>query len=1271
MAPDMLEHKLAAFLPSNLSVDALYASLKHGCHQSPVAWSCKNVAIVPSWVPDKKDSGLMNPSFRMLSLLLGGGKARLWDTCMEDISMVHLQNNITHVLWSHSGNFFTSMDDKGKIVIWANKRYLNAWLPVYMVVLDNPIVCCEWVNPDRTYVTSKIDGVTKYERERTGRPRGPLALVILTSDGQLTSIFKPAGQYFTHITTHLPRRPGGENLTSSRISHGSMMSDADGIHLATHMSDILPLAVSFYKIDLQFSPDVIFHCDPMAILHVSNPLTGQGSIMTPSIVHQLLLLPQTLSRPRSIAVAVGSREESDAGSIQYTSQVMLWDITPKVIGFHPAFQELSTRRNDAVAGQPSLTFVMVGERQFRNKFVTSLARVPRSRELVVGFSDGTVLGLESRFSGLLDATSTLLDGFKGDKGESAIVALQPSPNGLSLFTSSLNGHIDVIFTSDSTGFDIDLDSLVQSAVLALLNEWDYSDIISIVVRALEASSDQDLADRFMENIFRSYESITGAEDGSMIEPFMPRSSVMRRMLSLQLVLFQAIPQKTVQYRATNALMHLQSIGEIFVGCCTSDPAILAAHLDASPSGTPPQQLAFDIDSLWSLFPLSGWVLDFCTVLFKELTIFLNMKTAGSGSGSGSGPGSQPQSVPDGQASPQSKDQHTPLSTSTPTSAPTSTLLSFLYHSRARKSLRSVLILVEQFHQYVRIRAELYMRVVQTGGAIEASANPGANNHTNSMSLPEAVAVKEIHLTILSQYVQATYTRCPVKVEVAKSMLRDLNGLNGPVATPVGGAVTNGTAALNGALDTSPADHTILIKGVIPTPGNTSIAQAKTALRNITRRYPTLWDTNRLMFATIHWLDLEPACPLVKVKSGSKQRVSAIHPSRCRIDPAVALRTRPSNANTSIFAGRLPPGLQQYGSSLGNISMGSRGSISGGAGRQNSITRIFTESPGELPVSQQATQQLHHPTPTTRGFSDGSTMAAVGSLSGAMSRGFDKEHYDSIWGMACESDEDDNGEESDQIHALEDDEAEYLRPIWQHWNQSLQGQAKRSLSHHGAGMVPDDDVMEDEGDEESDEEISQRGGQRSRRNRKSSQAVQSRRSSLATASSSSSPHVSAWLVQESRTASQRTRVEWTVFPVLNEERDNAVLAGADSSRMGVLGLKGHFAPAGFQSPVSATEMDVLVHSYQTQAAIEAQVRKRRFGTDMVRKVKKYKTSGLGRQCIRCLQVATTNSNTGRGARRALPLQVHSQPGIIPDIAASTLWYHNYDRSCICGGMWLEL
>lgn len=82
------------------------------------------------------------------------------------------------------------------------------------------------------------------------------------------------------------------------------------------MSDILPLAVSFYKIDLHFSPEVIFRCDPMAILHVSNPLTGPGSIMTPSVVHHLLLLPQTLSRPRSIAVAVGSIEGKEALDLQ-------------------------------------------------------------------------------------------------------------------------------------------------------------------------------------------------------------------------------------------------------------------------------------------------------------------------------------------------------------------------------------------------------------------------------------------------------------------------------------------------------------------------------------------------------------------------------------------------------------------------------------------------------------------------------------------------------------------------------------------------------------------------------------------------------------------------------------------------------------------------------------------------------------------------------------------------------------------------------------------
>ncbi|KAG0324650.1 hypothetical protein BG004_003402, partial [Podila humilis] len=1218
----------------------------------------------------------MNPSLRMFSLLMSAGnKAQLWDTCMEDISMVHLQNNITHLLWSHSGNFFTSVDDKGKIVIWANKRYLNAWLPVYMVVLDNPIVCCEWVNPDRMYIASKADGATTYERERTGRPRSPLALVLLTSDGQVTSIFKPAGQYFTHLTTHLPRRQGGDDFTSSRISHGSMLSDAGGIHLATHTCDILPLTVNFYKIDLQFTPDVIFRCDPMAILHVSNPLTGSGSVMTPSIVQYLCLLPHTSTRPCSIAVALGSREQISAGSIRYTSQVVLWHITSKVIGFHPAFQELSTRRNDAAAGQPSLTLVMFGERQFENKFVTCLTCVPRSRELVVGFSDGTVLGLESRFSGLLDSTSTLLDGFKRGKKSIAVVALQPSPNGYSLLASSLDGHIDIIPTMDTTGCDIDVDSLVQSAVLALLNEWDYTDIVSVLLRAIDASNDQELAEKFMEGIFKSYDFIKGAEDSSMLEPFMPRSSIMRRMLAFQLVLFQSIPQKIVQYRATNALLHLQSIGEVFMGCCISKPDKLAAHLDTNVAvGTTLQQLAFQTDSLWSLFPLSGWVLDFCTVLFKDLAIFLNMKTAGS-SRSGSSAGSQPQSVPDNETSPQSKDQHTPTSPSTPPVSiqGTTTLLCFLYNHRARKSLRSVLTLVEQYHQYIRIQVELYMRVVQTGGAIEANAtNPELNNHTNSMSLAEAVAMKEIHLTILSQYVQSTFMRCPIKIEATKAMLRDLNGLSGAVPAPTtavgGGAnvITSGTAALNGSLDTSPADH-----------------------------------------------NLEPANPLVKVKSGSKQRVSSIHPSRCRIDTVAALRTRPSNANSSLFAGRVPPpGLQHHASTLSNISMGSRGSISGGittvpttttaaaatttaavtAGRQNSMTRIFTESPGELPLSQQVNQQLRS-SPQSRNSigregSESSTMATLGSFSGVL-----RDHQQatmmtatttttdesSVWGMVCESDSDDSSDdkdkntESDHIRGgTVDDRAEYLQPIWQQWHLNLKQQHQGERGQHDlktkqlsnrammvdntAETVPDDDMMqqddegvegggeeeEDEGEdaedeeeqeeeeeeEESDEEQShqyphQHQGQGGLSRRSSGKGNQFRRSSSAnTNHARSSLLLPQWLVQESRSTFQRTRVEWTVFPVLNVERENAIVASADLSRKGLQGLLGHNAPIGFDVVPKGLLQDRHHHPHQQpvslqiherQSMIESQVRKRRFGTDMIRKVKKYKTAGLGRQC----------------------------------------------------------
>ncbi|KAF9424699.1 hypothetical protein BGZ94_007957, partial [Podila epigama] len=975
--------------------------------------------------------------------------------------------------------------------------------------------------------------------------------------------------------------------------------------------------------------------------------------------------------------------ESSQGLSHYTSQVAVWDITPKVIGFHPAFQELSTRRNDASSGQPSLTFVMVGERRFTNKFVSSLAVVPRNRELVVGFSNGTVLGLESCIPGLPDIAVAPFEGFRLEQEGSAITALQSSPNGLSLLTSSLNGHIDVLFTQDTREIDVDLESFGQIAIQAVLNEWDYSDIIATVVRAVEVRDDQG-----------NYDNIVGAEDSSMLEPFMPRSSVLRRMLAFQLVLFQALPQKIVQYRATNALIQLQSIGEIFMGCCTSDPATLAAHLDVNTAvGTPLQQLAFDTDSLWSLFPLSGWVLDFCTLLFKELTIFLNMRTAGSGSGSGAGAGAgsgsqpQPQSVPDGQSSPQSKDQHAPSNPLSPSASASAapTLLSFLYHSRARSSLRSVLILAEQYLHYVRIRVELYMRVVHSGGAIDVNAtNQGPNTHTNSMSLSEAVAMKDIQLTILAQYVQATFARCPVTIEVAKSMLKDLNGLgtttegtnHGHGGVGITGTVTNGEATLNGALDKDLSDHIILIRGVIPTTaGSASVAQA--TLRMMTRRYPKLWDMNRLVFATMHWLDLEPASPLVKVTSGSKQRVAAIHPSRCRIDPTVAFKTRPSTTHPSFQSGRFPPGLQQHGSSLSTVSAASRGSFGNGGmgslgqaqasmGRSNSMARIFTESPSELPLSQQASQQLSAPSLATigRGFSDGSTtMATVGSFSagdgggagaegrgasGGVTRAFDGTsacESESIWGIPCESDvdelmemenDDEEGLGISHIQTLEDDEREYLKPIWQYWAQHLHSAQESSANggnhNNSAELVPDDEMMqdedcdkdEDEEDEKEDDEEEQKEeemkdgkvqhvqrlgqGQGSRRSSKRGLSRYSRRSSLTAA-------LPRWLVQESRTVTKRTRMEWTVFPVLSEERESALLVGADMGRMGQLGLKGRFAPSGFQQPARLDkDKDTLVQSYHVQSMIEAQVRKRRFGTDVIRKVKKYKTSGSGRQCI---------------------------------------------------------
>ncbi|KAF8980001.1 hypothetical protein BGZ46_004764 [Entomortierella lignicola] len=1170
----------------------------------------------------------------MLSLLLSAeGKARLWDTCMEDILAVHGQNLITHVSWNHSGNNFTTIDEKGTIVIWGNK-----------------------------YVASKSDGTTKYEREKTGRPRSPLALILLTSDGLLTTLFKPAGQVFTHISTNLPQRFVSEDIASTRITHGSLLSGIDGTRLVTHSSNILPSTINVYQIDLRFTPEAVFRCDALAILHISNPVTGPGSIMTPSVVQHLQLLPQTPTRPYSVAVGLASSEENANGEITYKSQIAVWDITSKLMGFHPAFQELSTRRNDAVSGQPSLTFVMVGERRFENKFISAMTFVPRNRELVIGFSDGSILGLESRFTGLLDSTSTLLDGFHLEKGNRPIVAMCPSPNGLNLIYTTLSGAISSIDTSETSGYDLDLEAAIQYAVLALLNEWDYSDIVAVIVKASRIAGDNELPDRFLEGIFKSYESIKGAEDSKAIEPFLPKASIMRRMLSLQLVLFQALPNKLVQFRVTYALLHLQSIGEVFSGCCTSDPATLASHLDpGSNIITGQKTLAFDTNSLWSLFPLCGWTLDFCTVLFRELAVFLNMKSASSHGSSSV----VPQSVPDGQNA-------ATANPTTDTGAPPPSLLCFLYHSRARKTLRSVLVFVEQYYIFIRTREQLLVRIAQTNLPVEAPSGPGQEkgNHSNSMSILEAIAIKEIHISTLSQYLEAAYTRCPLKVGVVKSVLRDLNMIGG------GGVPRPGESNL---LDKSASDHAIFIKGIAPSFNISSLGQAKSELRNIVRRYPTLWDMNRLIFATIHWLDLEPADKLIESKTGSRQKASAMNPARCRIDPATALKPRvPGGAAAT--SNRASLNILQHQSSnvsTGSMSVASRGSISGAAGRVGMPGKAFVESPGELPLSQQGSQQLRSSS-ISQPFTDGSsTMATTGSLS--LGRGLDSNgsltsNSQSIWGLSLEDCDDECS--SDRTLDDREEEIENLKSIWQNLSSTIHGQ-QLDLSNitrdiDGAETVPDDDILlEEEGDEDdenqqdSDEDMhdSSINNGSLRRNSlggsKDNSHSLSRRSSLVTLAPPSQ-----WLLQESQAISKRTRSEWTVFPIISDERPSTGIENEDmKSRMAMVGLLGHFTP-----------LDLQPTKYQsfTQSEIEAQVRKRRFGVDPIRKVKKYKTTSNGRRCIRCLQVATNNNGSAKSIqRRPLPHQIGISPNIIPDIAAATFWYHNYDRSCICGGMWLEL
>ncbi|KAG0263859.1 hypothetical protein DFQ27_001580 [Actinomortierella ambigua] len=1531
MVSTKLEKALLTFLPPNLPVDGFYSSLTHGSHQRPLAWSKRNMAIVPSWVPDKRAPGLMNPSIRMLSLLMcAEGKARLWDTAMEDISMFHGQSILTHILWNHSGNFFASIDEKGKIAIWANKKYLNTWLPIYTVEMHNPVICCEWINPDRMYVATEDpsgEGV-RYGRERTIWSRNSLALVLLTSDGQLVAIHKPNGHYFTHIVTSLPPRSGTEDQISSRISHGAMISDAmDGIQLATHCCNSLPSTVNVYQIHLRFTPEVMFRCDAKAILYLSNPLTGQGSLMAPSVLHHLQWLPKTSSKPFSIAVALADRNVVDEGSndlattVHYRSQIVVWDMVVKVVSFHSAFHDLSTRRSDANTGQAGLTFVVAGEHQFMDKFVSTMTCIQRTRELVVGFSDGSIVGLDSQSGGGLSlAKRTHLSGFSGSKVRSPPVTLHSSPNGLCLMVLYLCGRISTLnlvppkvaaiaaetsateataaaaaaaATATAVAAPMDVETLAQIAILAIVNEWDYTDVIAKVTMVTRSTNDPMLADRLLERMFRSLPRIAGAEESTMNDcAFLPQTSLLRRMLAFQMVLFQSLPNKRVQFRATSALLQLFSLGEIFMGSCTSDPTTLAAHMDLGPlssssssaagstttptTTTPPMtqpplqsspkavhghqqqhltQLKFDKDTVWSLLPLAGWTLELCTVLFRELAMFLNIKKSHQESrsraasqdfsmlmmalaspGGGLAGGSSTTTTTAAAAAMAAAATTAAATAATTASHPahTPTILCLLYHARARRTLRNLLTLIEQYHLYLKNREQLYMRVIKTGGPVEAT--PGGvgggvagavSAELQGMTIAEAFAMREIQITTLFQHVDSLVTRCPLKIGVVKSFLRDLGNI-GPGSRPgnsagSGGGAGHGTGpnanlpATGGGAGSTAAggqdgtaiwqEQSVLVKGVVPpavvapspspslsavstmagtaaaatttTTTTTTLAQARTELQMMTRRYPTLWEMNRLMFATIHWLDLEPAPAIVyPTRISRRQKLAAIHPSRSRMDAVATIRNRMAGAAAAAAAaggggiGGRPGGPSTYSSRHYNvptpqptpdIQMGPQSSYMGS--RSNSISSGpktgggYTESPAELPLGQQsnATQ------PFAQAFARrASTMAAGGpgpldavappsvpaaattpafGSVGALSF-WGQEHRFDGWsendnagrggerGDGDDNDDDDDGDDDDDDEEEKDDSenAGGGRGVYcqvkspgeggDAWEDDGYVDLQQIESADGLESDGGDDEVgeEEDEDDEDEEEVT---GDAERRATGAQPAlgedielpsvvatttavsesqgreggVRSANGRRATSSSSSRPLANGMLFfsAKAQEVATRTLPAWTVFArletaqILDDER-NVVRGVLLSSGNGGGG------PASMSSPYQLS----FEAYFDEMSRVEAQSRKRQLGVDWIRKSKRYKTSNArGRRCIRCLQMTTTTGGGGAGASGGgggggggggpavgstalVPPQTPGATGPLgpgglagQDITAKTLWYHNYDRSCICGGMWLEL
>lgn len=562
-------------------------------------------------------------------------------TCIKLVEDYHAHNIITHSEWHPKGNALASVDETGKLALWNIKNPVSEWSCVYKVDLKQPLAAFLWLNSDRVY---GLDAENGYKRGPVRGPRNPfgqLGFITVTVHGEITVHYQHNGSIFSTFSTPMPnigRREisradagcFGMSLAGlddwERISHATITLHEDGvIYMASHNASIQPKSVAIHTIRIKFpvrSDKGAIECKPITSLKIQD----NDGLLKENNVTQMIFRKGVSTL--ELVLGLGDEKEDT-----FEGFVATWQLKKVSQSINSSF---GTITNDRIA------LVYQSGTNIQGRFISSL-NCTSTGQIIVGLSDGSIHMKLAEGEGFLknsnsndmvesidDSYWTVVEPHKTEDGYvDPIVDTVLSPNGTHLLYTFSSTKVGIArITNDEITTDF-VKTLTQKLQLCLLNDIDFIDLVSELVRMHGFDEYKDKPDEIMNEVLTRYElqcEYTGESSLTANAPLEEWSlAKLDKAYGLAMATYKRLPGKTIQSLNFARAVQLPTILECFISSCSTNYEQVLTVINEDTSLEDSVKIDFNSDSLWSLISLSTWTFDYIRWLLREWNMLFNRK----------------------------------------------------------------------------------------------------------------------------------------------------------------------------------------------------------------------------------------------------------------------------------------------------------------------------------------------------------------------------------------------------------------------------------------------------------------------------------------------------------------------------------------------------------------------------------------------------------------------------------------------------------------------